>query len=127
MRDRDPTIAPPVASSLPKPAAAVRVDPPFGEQTSDPRIRFACSVPVVVEGPAEVEIVVVADAVRSLAVALEALTLLIQGLSASIAKHEDSLERHDRVHQTIGEIRAMLDQIRSWLPPPPTSEHPKLH
>jgi hypothetical protein len=70
---------------------------------------------------------VVADAVRSLAVGIEGLTLLIQGLSASVATHEDSLERHAQLQQATGEIREMFDQIPGWLPPPPTSERPQLH
>jgi hypothetical protein len=81
----------------------------------------------VVEGRAEIELVVVADAVRSLALAIEGLILLIQGLSAAVAIEEDHRERHAQVQQATGEIRAMLDQIRSWLPPPPTNESPKLH
>ena len=68
----------------------------------------------------------VVDAVRSFAVALEGLTLLTQGLSAEIAKQEEQLERHAQVQQATGEIRAMLDQIRSWLPPPQTNVRPKL-
>jgi hypothetical protein len=126
VRDSDPSVAPAVATALPQPTARGRVDPTFGEQTSDQRMGFACTVPMV-EGRGEVEIGVVVDAVRSLAVAIEGLTLLIQGLSAAIAKHEDSLERHTQVRQATGEIREMLDQIRSWLPPPPTSERPQLH
>jgi hypothetical protein len=81
----------------------------------------------MVEDRAEVELVVLADAVRSLSVAIEGLTLLIQGLSAVVAKQEDHLERHAQVQQATDEIRAILDQIRSWLPPPPAGRQKQFH
>jgi hypothetical protein len=124
--DGNPTVAPLVATALPQPTTRARVELALGQKSSDQSVVLACSVQVV-EGRAEVELVVVADAVCSLAVAIEGLTLVIQGLSAAVAKQEDHLERHAQVQQATDEIRAMLDQIRSWLPPPPTNEQPELH
>jgi hypothetical protein len=58
VRDGDPAVTPTVETALPQPTATVRVDLTFGEQTSDQRVVFTCTVPIVGDR-AEAKVVVV--------------------------------------------------------------------